>query len=308
MGGYDDVEFPVPDTFFDDFSTRSSFVSETWMALKGMKGHVLNIAPTKEEIDKNPKIRPPFLNEMNSKQRKAWHSAYDPRNLRYRKLSKENKLEGKAKSLYIYQRFIKDYIRCVDGLDDQIGRILDYLDQSDLSKNTLVIYSSDQGFFTGEHGWAEKRWMYEESFKSPLIMRWPGTIAPGSKIVKLVQNIDLAPTFLKASGLAVPDTIHGLALQPLFSNESNFPWRKDILYQYFDGGTPGKRGPYNMPRHEGIRDQRYKLISFYELNQWEFYDLKNDPNELNNLINDESWSNEVIRMKKRLKILKNKFN
>ena len=162
MKGYDDIEFPVPDTFFDDFSTRSSFVSDTWMALKGMKGHVLNIAPTEEEIDKNPKICPPFLSEMNLKQRKAWHSAYDPRNIKYRKLIEENKLEGKAKSLYIYQRFIKDYIRCIDGLDDQIGRILDYLDQNNLSKNTLVIYSSDQGFFTGEHGWAEKRWMYEQ--------------------------------------------------------------------------------------------------------------------------------------------------
>jgi arylsulfatase A-like enzyme len=196
----------------------------------------------------------------------------------------------------------------VDGLDDQIGRILDYLDQNDLFKNTLVIYSSDQGFFTGEHGWAEKRWMYEESFKSPLLMRWPGTIAPGSKIVKLVQNIDLAPTILEAADLSVPDSIHGIALQPLFSTESNFPWRKNILYQYFDGGTPEKRGPYNMPRHEGIRDERYKLISFYEFNQWEFYDLKNDPNELNNLINHKSWNNEIIRMKKRLKILKNKFD
>ena len=193
------------------------------------------------------------------------------------KVNRREQVRGKAKSLYIYQRFIKDYIRCIDGLDDQIGRILDYLDQNKLSKNTLLIYSSDQGFFTGEHGWAEKRWMYEESFKSPLIMRWPGTISPSSKIVKLVQNIDLAPTLLKAACLPVPNTLHGLALQPLFSNDSDIPWRKDILYQYFDGGTPEKRGLYNMPRHEGIRDERYKLISFYEFNQWEFYDLKNDP-------------------------------
>ena len=307
MKGYDDIKFPVPDTFFDDFSTRSSFVSDTWMALKGMKGHVLNIAPTEEEIDKNPKICPPFLSEMNLKQRKAWHSAYDPRNLKYRKLIEENKLEGKAKSLYIYQRFIRDYIRCIDGLDYQIGRILDYLDQNNLSKNTLVIYSSDQGFFTGEHGWAEKRWMYEESFKSPLIMRWPGKISPGSKIIKLVQNIDLAPTFLKASGLPVPNSIHGLALQPLFSKEYNFPWRKDILYQYFDGGTPEKRGPYNMPRHEGIRDERYKLISFYEFNQWEFYDLENDPNELNNLFRKKQFKPEIKRLQQRLLILKDNF-
>ncbi len=308
MYGYDEVEFPVPDTFFDNFSTRSSFVSETWMALKGMKGHVLNVAPTKEEIDKNPKIRPLFLNEMTPKQQKAWHLAYDPRNLKYRQLLQDGKLEGKAKTLYIYQRFIKDYIRCIDGLDDQIGRILKFLDDNDLAKNTLLIYSSDQGFFTGEHGWAEKRWMYEESFKSPLLMRWPNTIKPGTEITELVQNIDLAPTFLKAAGLSVPENLHGLPLQPLFLKKSNQSWRKDILYQYFDGGTPQKRGPYNMPRHEGIRDEKYKLISFYEFNQWEFYDLEKDPNELSNLINDKKMNNEIFRMKKRLKILKNKFS
>jgi arylsulfatase A-like enzyme len=149
--------------------------------------------------------------------------------------------------------------------------------------------------------------MYEESFKSPLIMRWPGKISPGSRVVKLVQNIDLAPTFLKACGLPVPNSVHGLALQPLFSNESKFPWRKDILYQYFDGGTPEKRGPYNMPRHEGIRDERYKLISFYEFNQWEFYDLENDPNELNNLFRKKQFKPEIKRLQQRLLILKDNF-
>ena len=307
MRGYDDVEFPVPETFFDDFSSRSSFVSETWMALKGMKGNVLNIAPTKEEIDKNPKIRPPFLHEMNSKQRKAWHSAYDTRNLRYRKLIQEEKLQGKTKSLYIYQRFIKDYVRCVDGLDDQIGRILNFLDDQNLTENTLVIYSSDQGFFTGEHGWAEKRWMYEESFKSPLLMRWPKMVKPGTRITQLVQNIDLAPTFMKAAGLIPPETVHGIALQPILSSPSSRSWRKDILYQYFDGGTRENRGPYNMPRHEGIRDTRYKLISFYDYKTWEFYDLKNDPEELHNLFNQESMKFEVNRLQKRLRIKKAEF-
>ena len=307
MNGYDGIEFPVPETFFDDFSSRSSFVSETWMALKGMKGNVLNIAPTKEEIDKNPKIRPPFLHEMNSKQRKAWHSAYDPRNLRYRKLIQEEKLQGKTKSLYIYQRFIKDYVRCVDGLDDQIGRILNFLDEQNLTENTLVIYSSDQGFFTGEHGWAEKRWMYEESFKSPLLMRWPKMVKPGTRITQLVQNIDLAPTFMKAAGLIPPETVHGIALQPILSNPSSRSWRKDILYQYFDGGTRENRGPYNMPRHEGIRDTRYKLISFYDYKKWEFYDLKNDPEELHNLFNQESMKFEVNRLQKRLRIKKAEF-
>ena len=171
----------------------------------------------------------------------------------------------------------------------------------------MVIYSSDQGFFTGEHGWAEKRWMYEESFKSPLLMRWPKMVKPGTRITQLVQNIDLAPTFMKAAGLIPPETVHGIALQPILSNPSSRSWRKDILYQYFDGGTRENRGPYNMPRHEGIRDTRYKLISFYDYKKWEFYDLKNDPEELHNLFNQESMKFEVNRLQKRLRIKKAEF-
>ena len=304
MGQYDRLDFPVPQTFFDDFSTRSSFVSETWMALKGMKGHVLNIAPSESEIKANPKLMPPFLREMTPPQRTAWHQAYDPRNLKMKELEESGKLKGKNRDLYIYQRFIKDYIRCVDGLDDQVGRLLRYLDQAGLKDNTIVIYSSDQGFFTGEHGWAEKRWMYEESFKSPLLMRWPGVIKPGTVIDALVQNIDLAPTLLKAAKIEVPVSVHGRALQPILSGKSDPSWRKDILYQYFDGGTREKRGPYNMPRHEGVRDQRYKLISFYEFNEWEFYDLQEDPSELNNLIQSPSMQDQIKRLKQRLIQLK----
>ena len=308
MSGYDDYEFPVPKTFFDDFSTRSPFVSKTWMALKGMKGHVLNIAPLESEIETNPKLIPPFLSEMTTKQRKAWHQAYDPRNKRYRELEKQHKLQGDERNLYVYQRFIKDYVRCIDGLDAQIGRILRFLDEEGLAENTLLLYSSDQGFFTGEHGWAEKRWMYEESFKSPLLIRWPKVIEPGSVIDDLVQNIDLAPTFIRAAGMDVPKSLHGRPLQPLFSKAGPKKWREEILYQYFDGGNQQKPGPYNMPRHEGIRNRRYKLISFYEYDTWEFYDLRNDPNELINLIDDSSVKAKIEGMKKRLVVLKERFS
>ena len=162
---------------------------------QGNEGHVLNIAPTESEIKANPELMPPFLREMTAPQRTAWHQAYDPRNLKMKELEESGKLNGENRPLYIYQRFIKDYIRCVDGLDDQVGRLLRYLKQAGLKENTIVIYSSDQGFFTGEHGWAEKRWMYEESFKSPLLIRWPGVIKPGTVIDALVQNIDLALPF-----------------------------------------------------------------------------------------------------------------
>ena len=206
-----------------------------------------------------------------------------------------------------YQRFIKDYIRCIDGLDENVGRLLEYLDSNDLTENTIVIYSSDQGFLTGEHGWAEKRWMYEESFRSPLLVRWPNVIKPGTRVSALVQNIDLAPTLLTAAGLEVPPEVHGVALQPVLSGDTPKDWRKDILYQYFDGGTPASRGPYNMPRHEGVRDDRYKLIHFYDLDAWEFYDLKADPRELSNRYKHPRYQQEIKRLKERLNALKDQY-
>lgn len=307
MGGYDDHEFPEPETLFDNLKTRSPFVKKVWMFLHGMKGHVLNAAPIKAEIAANPKLMPPFLAEMTPKQRDAWHAHYDPRNLAMRKLQADGKLEGRNGVRYTYQRFIKDYVRCIDGLDQQVGRLLKYLDDTGLAKNTIVVYSSDQGFLTGEHGWAEKRWMYEESFKSPLLIRWPGVIPAGTRNQALVQNIDLGPTFLQAAGVPIPKEVHGLPMQPILGGDIPKTWRQEVLYQYFDGGTPAKRGPYNMPRHEGVRDDRYKLISFYDHQAWEFYDLKEDPQELDNRYGDPACKKQINRLKRRLVALKKQY-
>lgn len=277
------------------------------MKLSGMNGPGLNIGPTQEELAANPNNLPHFLEEMTPEQRAVWHKAYDPRNREYAQLKDAGKLEGKDGIRYAYQRYIADTVRCVDSLDGNVGRLLAYLDESGLSKNTIVIYSSDQGFFTGEHGWAEKRWMYEESFKFPLLIRWPGTIKPGTRIVALVQNIDLAPTLLTAAGIAVPKEVHGRPLQPVLGGTIPPDWRKDVLYTYYDGGTPKARGEYNMPRHMGVRDDRFKLISFYDYNAWEFYDLKSDPNELHNGYDKPEYAREVERLKARLTALKAQY-
>ena len=149
--------------------------------------------------------------------------------------------------------------------------------------------------------------MYEESFRSPLLMRWPGTIPAGTTIEALVQNIDLGPTFLTAAGLPVPDEVHGIPMQPVLAGEIPDTWRKDILYRYFDGGTLQNRGPYNMPRHEGVRDSRYKLISFYDHDAWEFYDLQRDPQELQNRYKDPTAQPEIERLKGRLEALKRAY-
>ncbi len=307
MASYEGVVFPEPATLFDDYATRQPFVAETWMKLSGMNGPGLNIGPTQEELAANPNNLPHFLEEMTPEQRAVWHKAYDPRNREYAQLKDAGKLEGKDGIRYAYQRYIADTVRCVDSLDGNVGRILAYLDASGLSKNTIVIYSSDQGFFTGEHGWAEKRWMYEESFKFPLLIRWPGTIKPGTRIVALVQNIDLAPTLLTAAGIAVPKEVHGRPLQPVLGGTIPPDWRKDVLYTYYDGGTPKARGEYNMPRHMGVRDDRFKLISFYDYNAWEFYDLKSDPNELHNGYDKPEYAREVERLKARLTALKAQY-
>jgi len=309
LGSYEGVTFPEPPTLFDDYSTRQPFVSKTWMALKGMRGDGLGIGPTREEIAANPE-RSKELNSLkglNAEQMDAWHNAYDPRNREYKKLLAEGKLEGNAGISYKYQRYISDSIRCVDGLDENIGRLLTYLDKTGLSKNTIVIYSSDQGFFTGEHGWAEKRWMYEESFRSPLMIRWPGTIKPGTRVDALVQNIDLAPTLLTAAGVPVPKDVHGVPLQPVLGGSTPADWRKDLLYAYYDGGTPESPGEYNMPRMMGVRDDRYKLISYYDYNAWEFYDLQKDPTEVNNTYDDPKNAKEVERLKGRLAALKEQY-
>lgn len=303
MGNYDDMDFPVPETLFDDYSTRQPFVKDTWMALKGMKGDVLNIGPTAEEARNNPQAMPRFLKEMSPHQRAAWHTHYDPRNLAYRTMN----LQGKEAVIYTYQRFIKDYVRTIDGLDHHVGRLLDYLDNNGLADNTIVVYASDQGFLTGEHGWAEKRWMYEECFRYPLLMRWPGTIKPGTIISALTQNIDLAPTFLTAAGLPVPKEVHGVPMQPVLNGATPANWRKEVLYTYYDGGIPERRGAYNMPRHEGVRNDRYKLISFYDHQAYEFYDLKNDPQEMKNQFNNPEFQPIIQKMKKRLTQLKANF-
>jgi N-acetylglucosamine-6-sulfatase len=307
MNAYEGLDFPEPPTLFDGYATRQPFVADTWMKLSGMTAEGLNIAPSAAELAAHPEKTPHFLAEMTPAQRAVWHAAYDPRNREYQELKAAGKLNGKAGIRYNYQRYIKDTVRCIDSLDENVGRILAYLDQTGLASNTIVVYASDQGFFTGEHGWAEKRWMYEESFKFPLLIRWPGTIKPGTRIDALVQNIDLAPTLLTAAGIPVPKEVQGLPLQPVLGGTIPSDWRKDVLYTYYDGGTPQARGEYNMPRHMGVRDARYKLISFYDYNTWEFYDLKNDPHELNNVYGKPEYEKEVSRLKQRLATLKEQY-
>jgi len=265
---------PEPPTLFDDYQNRSPYAEQCWMRLFGMEEHILNIVPLAGQYDANEREYQ-FLRRMTETQRQAFHRAYDPDNDEYRRLRAEGKLEGRALDRYKYQRFLKDYLGCVAAIDDNVGRILDWIDKQGLSENTVVVYSSDQGFFTGEHGWNDKRWMYEETLSMPLLMRWPGKIKPGIKIDAMVQNIDYAPTFLAMAGAAIPDEVQGQSMIPLLGGEPPDDWRQSIYYHYYMDGA------YNLPRFEGVRTNRYKLINYYHPDQaWELFDLKEDPQEM----------------------------
>ena len=184
-----------------------------------------------------------------------------------------------------YQRYIKDYLRCVAAVDDGVGRVLKYLDDNDLARNTVVIYSSDQGFYLGDHGWFDKRFMYEPSLRMPLVARWPGVTKPGSVNTDLVQNLDFAETFLDLAGIEIPKDMQGRSIVPLLKGQTPSDWRKSIYYHYYEFFSD-RNAPHAVRRHYGVRTDRFKLIHFYNEDEWELFDLQNDPNELRSVFVD----------------------
>jgi N-acetylglucosamine-6-sulfatase len=302
MNRYWDMNVPEPPSLFDDHASRHESRKRVWMGIQGLKGLNIGVSPTADELAKDPSKTPDFLKRMTAEERAAWHRAYDPHNSEYQRLLASGKLKPgtKAHTRYAYQRLMKDYFRCVDGIDDNVGRLLDYLDKNGLAENTIVVYSSDQGFNLGEHGWIDKRWMNEETVMAPLLMRWPGRIKAGSTIDALVQNIDFAPTFLEAAGLKPPADVHGRSLVPVLNGALPSNWRQEILYRYYDGGIVGRPGAYNMPRHQGVREQRYKLIHFVDYDAYELYDLERDPTERVNRYNDPEYAEHAARLRAKL--------
>ena len=190
-----------------------------------------------------------------------------------------------------FQRYMRDYLACVASIDRNLGRVLDYLDRAGLRDNTLVIYTSDQGFFLGEHGWYDKRFMYEESIRMPFVARWPGTIKPGTRSERMALNVDFAPTFLAAAGLRAPAGVQGHSLLPLLRGESPDSWRTSMYYRFYHTGHN------RVSPHWGVRTARHKLIYFNRLDQWELYDLQSDPREMRNLYSDPAYAGTVTTLK-----------
>jgi arylsulfatase A-like enzyme len=211
------------------------------------------------------------------------------------RLLRQLKPKGKELLKYKYQWYMQDYLACVASVDENVGKILKYLDDNGLAKNTLLVYTSDQGFYLGENGWFDKRFMYDVSMRTPLLMRWPGHIKPKTMTNALVQNIDFAPTFLNVAGVEIPKWMQGLSLVPIVEGEKNSLPRPYLYYHYYEYSTD-----HTVIPHLGIRGERYKLIYFYTVNEWELYDLKNDPNEQHNLIRSPAYQKTFLQMKDEL--------
>ncbi len=296
---FDEVTFPEPDTLFDNYANRSKTLQEQTMSIAkdmywshDMKFHGENLFP---EHFGNRMKNGEYL-RMNDEQKKAWDAAYEPKNQAFIKQMKSGQLDDQAITRWKYQRYLKDYLRSIRSMDEGIGIILDELEASGLADNTIVIYSSDQGFYLGEHGWYDKRWMFEESFKMPFLIRWPGVIKPGSTSQSLIQNIDYAPTFLDLAGAEIPSDIQGHSLVPLLRNsgQAGDEWRDQLYYRYY--GEP----VHQVTAHDGIRTEHFKLMFYSETGEYNLFDLVNDPQEMKSVHDDPAYHEIFEDMKENL--------
>ncbi len=235
---------------------------------------------------------PYTMGRMNPDQRRKWDAVYGPIIAEFDSLH----LEGKELAEWKYQRYMRDYLKTVKSLDENVGRVLDYLEKEGLADNTLVVYCSDQGFYMGEHGWFDKRFMYEESLLTPLVMKLPEGMSRRGDIDEMVQNIDYAPTFLELAGVEVPEDMQGESLVPLLKGEKPENWRDYVYYHYYE--YPAEHA---VKRHYGVRTDRYKLMHFYnDIDRWELYDLQTDPQEMHNLYGQPGMEEVQAQMHRRL--------
>lgn len=335
IGMYDGVDFPLPKTFWDNYENRGSAAKTQKMNIEKDMELILDFKIPELLDTSDVESMASYaglmgeLGRMTAAQRMAWDKYYMPRNRRFI----EAKLSGKDLAVWKYQNYIRDYMSVIASVDESVGQLMDYLKAHDLDKNTVVIYTSDQGFYMGEHGWFDKRFMYEESLHTPLIISYPGHIKEGVENTDMVQNIDFAPTFLAYAGVQQPKEMTGKPLQPLLAGNKPKNWRKDLYYHYYDYPT------YHLVRkHDGVRNDRYKLIYFYgkggmraveenkyqkipgtseynclkylnathyfnddaDVSYYELYDLQNDPDELNNIYGKKGTEKVTKQLMKRL--------
>ncbi len=305
LGLYRDADLPEPPTLFDDYTGRSGPAADQEMEIaRHLTKHYDLKLDLPEEISalegpdswvKGMRAR------LSEKQLAAWDAAYAAENAAFA----ADPPTGDDLVRWKYQRYVKNYLRCVAGVDRSVGRMLDWLaDHPKIAANTVVVYSSDQGFYLGEHGWYDKRWMYEESLAMPLIVRWPGNGTPGREVTSFVQNIDYAPTFLELAGVDTDRPLHGQSLVPLLRGETPDDWRDAIYYRYTES-----RATHRVAAHVGVRTDRYKLMHFHEpeWDSWELYDLETDPLELHSVADDPEYAEIRSGLERRLRELQAEY-
>jgi arylsulfatase A-like enzyme len=282
---WENEDFPIPSSFYDDYKGREKTAGDTHMTMD-----YFNRA--------DMKMTPPA--SMTAKERGKW---LDYGNKPGEIVAPNNELKGNALKEWKFQKYIKDYLATIRSVDDNIGRVLQYLKENGLEENTIVIYASDQGFFLGEHGWFDKRFMYEESLRMPFVIRYPNMIKPKTVVNDIVSNIDIAPTLLDLAGVEIPGEVQGKSFKSNLKGKTPKNWRQSMYYHYYEF-------PFwhHVQPHYGIRTERYKLIHFYySVDLWELYDLKKDPQELNNLIHVKKHASLIKSLKDELYTLKSEY-
>lgn len=291
---YDHVDIPEPPTLLDDWSGRGPASAMQTMTVSN---HL-----DREDL----KLKSPW--ELDAGQKAIWDLHYGPGVAAYEAAVASGELAGDDLVRAKYQRYAKDYLACIQAVDDGVGRVLAEIDELGLADDTIVIYTSDQGWYLGEHGWYDKRWMYEESFRTPFIIRWPGHIAPGTTTDILAQNIDMAPTFMELAGVDAPDRVQGRSLAGFLKGgavEVPDDWRDAVYYHFYEA-----RGPHTVPEHDGVKTDRWKLIWFPAVDPdgdgpagpgcWELYDLVSDPEEMTSLADDPAYAEVKAGLASRL--------
>ena len=297
---YEDKVFPLPDNFYDEYEGREAAAAQEMSIAKDMD-LIYDLKMLKEGKDSRlKKTYTWMLSRMDSLERKQFEDFYAPITEDFYKRN----LKGKELAEWKYQRYMRDYMKVVKSLDDNVGRVLDYLVSKGMMENTLVVYTSDQGFYMGEHGWFDKRFMYEESMHTPLVMHLPKGLNAKGEIHEMVQNIDYAPTFLDLAGISVPEDMHGVSLLPLLRGEHPVDWRKALYYHFYEYPAEHK-----VKRHYGVRIDCFKLIHFYnDIDVWELYDLIEDPAEMHNLYGNKAYESVVDSLKETMLQLQEQYN
>ncbi len=303
--------FPEPASLFDDYTNRGTAAKTAEMNLLYHMQYMHDSKIRPETIAAMGEVEPDVpgfergfeepYGRTNAAQKEIIDPVIDSINTFFREhwptMTDEEKMKWK------YQRYMQDYLACVHAVDENIGRLLDYLDEAGLAENTIIVYTSDQGFYLGEHGWFDKRFMYEESFRTPLIIKWPGVTQPGSRANELVQNLDFAQTFLEIAGVESPNDMQGMSVVPVLKGNAGDEWRNALYYHYYEYPSV-----HMVKRHYGIRTQKFKLIHFYyNIDEWELYDLEKDPDEMKNVYDDPEYSDIVVELREQLYGLREKY-